>query len=106
MASLPVTGSIRIGSSRGCPNYYANYAEVSHTSHDFGIAFVELPARLSADEKQVAITSGEITADPIAQIVIPATLVPGLIRALKIQRDKYEKNFGAIRDDDSDGDKK
>ena len=96
---LHMDGRIVVSVSPHTPTFYGNYAEISQTQHDIGLTFVQMPIRLSdADRRDVA-TTGQIQVEQNVQVIIPSTLLPGLIRALTIQRENYEAAFGKLRDD-------
>ena len=88
--------------------YYVSHAEISHTPHDFGLAFGQLAPRLSTAEKEAALASGEVHLETAVQLIIPPTLIAGLIDALTTQKDRYEATFGPIRQsiDVPDGEEK
>jgi hypothetical protein len=76
--------------------YYANHVEVSRTSHDFSITVARIPSQLQKDVKEAAIRSGVLHIEPLLQLVVPPTLIPGLIKALTIQQKNYEAEQGPI----------
>jgi hypothetical protein len=75
--------------------YYANFAEVACLPHEFAILFARMPAKLPADKITEAMSEGLHLACDV-QILIPTTLVDGLIRALTGQKAIYEEKYGAI----------
>ena len=96
-AQKPV--KIRLEALPDAPTYYANFVEISHTAHEFMLSTARVPTKLPEPLKQEAVNKGELVLTPELQIVIAPTVLPGLIRALKIQRESYEKKFGEIRED-------
>ena len=88
---------IVLETSEEIPSYYVNYAEVIHSRHEFGLYAVQLPTKLSTDSLEAARASGEIHIEPTLHLVVPPTLIPGLIDALETQKNSYEKEFGAIQ---------
>ena len=80
-------------------NYCVNFAEVSYTVHEFSIQAVRMPTKLSDERLEAARKSGVAKFTAEVQLVLPPTLLPGLIRALTISKENYEKQFGvAIAD--------
>jgi len=77
--------------------YYANYAEIASIAHDFAILFARLPAKLPPDKIEEA-RNGNLTLTCDVQILIPTTLIDGLIRALTTQKATYEQRYGAIHE--------
>src|ERR1700740_599565 len=77
--------------------YYANYAEVACVPHDFAILFARVPAKLSPEKAEEA-KAGNLTLTSDVQIIVPTTLIDGLIRALTTQKAAYEQRFGAIHE--------
>jgi hypothetical protein len=93
------TGMVKIGSVRLEPLesasvYYVNYIEVANSPQDFSLICGRLPGKLSAEKTEEAKKLGVLVIEPEVQLIIPITLVPGLIKALTIQKEKYEKLFG------------
>jgi hypothetical protein len=76
---------------------YANYAEVSASQHEFQISFALTPSKPSPQALEEA-KSGSIHLDTIVQILLPATLIPGLIKALTTTKDQYETITGPIKE--------
>jgi hypothetical protein len=71
--------------------YYANHIEVASTAHDFSLICARLPAKLNAEQLEQAKTENTIVVEPEIQIIIPATLIDGVINALTLQKAVYEK---------------
>ena len=69
---------------------YANHAEVSHTQHDFSITFAKIPSKLSADRIREVQAAKQLILEPLMQVVIPTSLMAGLIDALTIQQAKHK----------------
>jgi hypothetical protein len=69
---------------------YVNYAQVSHSPWEFTIRFGLAPT--GADIEQT-MKKGQATLEvpTIIDIMIPPTLMPGLIRALQTNFDKFDK---------------
>jgi len=77
--------------------YYANHAEIAALPHDFAMLFARIPAKLSPEKLEQA-KAGMVILPADVQIVIPATLIDGLIRALNVAKTIYEERYGAIHD--------
>jgi hypothetical protein len=81
------------------PQYYANHAEINFTVHDFLISFGRLSGRIGSDQIETLRETGAMRVRADVQILIPASLVAGLIRALSSQKEQYEKQHGmALKD--------
>ncbi|HEY2781068.1 MAG TPA: hypothetical protein VGI90_09830 [Steroidobacteraceae bacterium] len=83
------------------PSYYVNYAEITQGMHEFSLYVAKVPGRLSAETLATVQETNELRVDPLLQIVFPPTLLPGLLRALTLQKDSYESMHGEIRDPSS-----
>ncbi len=94
-----ITARIVMDITEDTPVYYINYAEIIHSRHEFGMYAVQLPTKLSAQDADQAKTSGELHLEPVLQLLMPPTVISGLIDALKIQKDAYEKEYGKIQDE-------
>ena len=97
-AAKPTAVSVSVEASPDVPVYYINYAEISHGAHDFGMAVARVATKLPARVQEEALKSGRVVIEPILQLVMPPTIIPGLISALQRQREAYEKNFVPIQD--------
>jgi hypothetical protein len=78
--------------------FYINYAEVGHSPHEFYILGGKLPIKPSRAEIEAAAETKELQIDATVQLMLPPTMISGLIRALTEQRAKYEKMIGPITD--------
>ena len=78
------------------PTYYANHAEAYHNQHEFGLAFAHVPAKISPTELERIKKSHTLAVDAVAVIILPPTVVRGLISALTAQLALYEQNVGSI----------
>ena len=87
-------GSIRLEPSESTAVYYVNFIEVATTPQDFSVICGRLPGKLSATKLEEVKEVGVLVLEPDVQIVIPVTLVPGLIRILTAQKELYEKIYG------------
>lgn len=88
--------SIGVEASEDTPNYYVNYIEVSHGPHDFCMSAARIPTKLNSQQMAKAAADEKLTVDAMMQIVIPTSIVKGLIDALQKQVAKYEENFGPL----------
>ena len=91
--------SIALEPTDDIPSYYINHIEISHTRHDFGLDCAHLPTTLSAKVIDEVKRSGVLSWEPLIRLIVPPTLIPGLIRALQAQQSKYEDRFGKIKDE-------
>lgn len=79
------------------PSYYINYAAVAHSQYEFLLSVLRIPDKLSPEQTQLAKKGGAVPIEPILQLIIPPRLIDGLIKALNIQKEKYEQENGPIR---------
>ncbi len=75
----------------GTPAHYANYIEISHTKWDFALIAARLPAKHSAAKIVDMQATGILPLHADVTINFPPTLIAGLIRALTVQKEAYEK---------------
>lgn len=75
--------------------HYANLIGVWHTQHDFAIDFCVIQP-FAGDEET---TSAQV----IARVRLPPTIVFDLLRSLNENLADYEKSFGEIKEQESDG---
>jgi hypothetical protein len=89
---------VRIGGLR-VPDYlrptYANFVNVNHTPWDFRMTFGVLKTPMPGDELAQAQQAGAIEPEAVADIILPANLVHGVISALKDNFDRYIAEYGA-----------
>jgi hypothetical protein len=76
---------------------YANYAEVSSAQHEFQIGFALFPIKPTAEQIE-QVSGGIVKLDALVQILLPPTLIPGLIRALTTTKEQYEAMIGPIKE--------
>ena len=89
--------NIALAPSKDTPMFYANFFEVARTTHDLTIYGARIPAKLADAEIEIAKDSGKIQLEPEFQIVISPTLAAGLVTALQSQIDKWNKDFGDVK---------
>ena len=75
---------------------YANYMDVAHGQYEFALSVARIPVKLKPEAIEAARAAGVLSLEPIVQIIFPPSLVPGLIRALDVQKAKYEAVFGKM----------
>ena len=87
------TLSVRVvmAETEDAPLFYANYAEVAHSQHEIAILGVRVPAKFSEEQLSEVKSTGIVTLPTDFQIVMPPTVIPGLIDALKNQLVLYRK---------------
>jgi hypothetical protein len=82
----------------GSEPYYANHVEVGCSRFDFFLLFARMPTKVTSAVYKAAVDQGEIHVPATVQLVIPASIVAGLMRALETQKAKFEKDNGKIPD--------
>jgi hypothetical protein len=97
-AKPPQEISVRIvlGTPDDLPVHYVNFLEVAHSLNEFGLFAVRTPVKFSSEQVEEARQTGQMRIDPELHLVLPPTVIPGLIRALTAQKDAYERKFGPI----------
>lgn len=81
------------------PAYYINYASVSHSQYDFLLSVLRTPSQLTHEQTELAKKGNPVLVEPILQLIIPPRLIDGLIKALNIQKEKYEQEHGPIHNE-------
>jgi hypothetical protein len=72
---------------------YANFVNVSHTPWDYRLTFAQIRPPTSPEESQEALAEG-LRPETVAEVIIPANLMAGLMTALKQNFDTYVQNYG------------
>jgi hypothetical protein len=106
---VEMVASFAVDVTEDTPVFYVNYAGVTHSSHDFSVIFGRMPAKPTPSQLDHLAATGAIRTEALLQLLVAPTMIPGLIRALTIQKEAYEARFGPIRDDganDAGGDAK
>jgi hypothetical protein len=73
---------------------YANFAEVSAAQHEFQLSFALTPTKPTSNPEQAR--TGTIRVESLAQILLPPTIIPSLIKALIMTKERYEAAAGPI----------
>jgi hypothetical protein len=74
---------------------YANFVNVNHTPWDFRMTFGVVKSPMPGDEVTQAQEVGAIEPEAVADIILPANLMHGVISALKDNFDRYIAQYGA-----------
>jgi hypothetical protein len=75
---------------------YSNHVNVNFTPHDFRFVFSVLTIPLEPPPPDVVATGTmELHPHAVAEVVVPASLMHGLIALLQTQFDQYLNQFGA-----------
>lgn len=80
--SQTVEARIVVETTQDVPTFYVNHAEIGAGPHEYAIWMARLPVKPSRDEMLLIQESGEFVVEPEVQILIPHSMVPGLIAAL------------------------
>jgi hypothetical protein len=78
---------------------YANYAQISHSPWDFTIRFCEAPS--SADIVRLKRAGGKVEIPNIVEVIMTPGLIPSVLKALKINYEKYMKAYEGKADEPS-----
>lgn len=100
IVAAPTAVQVIIEPSDDTPTYYINHAEIAHNVHDFTVSAVRVPAKFTAAQRSGIQSDKRLVLDSLLHVVMPASLVPGMIRALQRQRELYEKQFGIMKDEE------
>lgn len=76
---------ISLDPTRDTPAFYVNNVEVGRTQHDFLLLGARIPAKISPDELEGQLAGEVLRVEPDVQLILPPTLIPGLIAALQKQ---------------------
>ena len=87
----PVELKLVVDHSLPSERIYANYMEVQSTPFDLSLTFADAgPVR----DLESAKASGIYNIPVVAEIVVPAGIVPAMIKALADQYKKYKEHYG------------
>jgi hypothetical protein len=95
---LPV--KILIDPSEEQEVYYANYAEASFGQYECLVSFARVPTKLNSARTEEA-KGGTLRIEPLVQIMISPALLQGLIQALVITKESYERMSDQNRDQEA-----
>lgn len=96
-SETPLTLRVIVEPNDNTAMYYANYIEVAHSIHEFALNIVRVPTKLSSETLKQATATKELLVSPEIQILLPPTIIAGLIEALQKQKTAYESIFGKIQ---------
>ncbi len=85
---------VHVTSSDDIPQYYVNHAEVGVTQHEYVIHFAQIPAKLSPSAMESLTKDKALNVEPLLRIVLPPTMIQGLIDALTRQQDVFRTLVG------------
>lgn len=88
-SEVSVRARIEVRPSDDLPYIYANHAEVAQSAHEFVILFTKLPTKANPSQIAAVQETGVLSIEPEAQILLPPTIIDGLIKALETERDKH-----------------
>lgn len=88
---------VTLRESEDTPVYYINYAELYSSQNEFGISVARVPTKPRPEDIEEAKKSGAIRVETMLQLVMPPTIIPGLINALKRQKESFERLYGEIK---------
>jgi hypothetical protein len=95
--ALPDGDQLPIGGIR-FPEYlrptYANYVNVNYTPWDFRLTFGVLKTPMPGTEVDQAQQAGAVEPEAVADLILPANLMHGLIGALTQGFDRYIAQYG------------
>jgi hypothetical protein len=90
-----LTAQIKLDIRQDTPAYYVNYMSVGHTEFDFTISSARVPSTLTSEQEQRVKKEGVLLLETTLQLIVPLSVVKGLIAALANQVQKYEAKHGA-----------
>jgi len=86
--TITVRPSIQTGDQTAV--YYVNFAEMTFSASEFCLSAARVPTKPNPVQLEQA-KAGTFTFDADVQLIIPPTVIPGLIRALTTVKENYEK---------------
>jgi hypothetical protein len=87
---------VRVEPTDATPVFYVNYAEVSHNVNEFSVLCTRIPTKPDQATMDLVREKGIYSVEATASLIVPPTLMRGLIRAMQAQVDKYQEKFGRI----------
>jgi hypothetical protein len=93
-SDAPVINEVTVVVESNCNSVYANFAEVSAAQHEFQLSFALTPTKPTSDPEQAR--TGTVRVQSLAQILLPPTIIPSLIKALIMTKERYEAVAGPI----------
>lgn len=78
-----VQARLSIDTIQEVPTFYVNHAEIAAGPHEFAVWFSRLPTRPSRDDIEIIKETGEFVMEPEVQILLPHSVIDGLIKALQ-----------------------
>jgi hypothetical protein len=75
---------------------YSNLVEVGALQHEFTILVGRVPTKPTREIRATFEAGKELVLEPDVQILVAPTMVPGIIKALQSQLEKYEQRFGSV----------
>lgn len=91
-----VSAQIVVDLAIDTPTYYINHVEIAVNRHEVALWFARLPTKPGRDQLAVIQETNELVVEPEFQILVPPTLLPGLISAFQKSKETYEAQFGPI----------
>ena len=91
-----ISVSISIRTTENTASYYVNHIEIAHNQHEFALLCGKVPTAPPPELLLEVKKSGTLSIEAEAQVIVPPTLMEGLIKALKAQQEKYERAHGKI----------
>lgn len=89
-----VTLTITLAVNDETATYYLNTAEVVQSYFEFSLLFGKVPAKFAPGQLEALGPAGGLELPATLQVLVPPLLIPGLIRALTTERQKYEEIHG------------
>lgn len=90
-ADAAVSTRIELTPSEFAATFYVNYLEVGQTMGDFTLFGSQLPAKLSKLTMASVAEEGVLRVPVEIQITFPLSVISGLIQALMIQKELFER---------------
>ena len=75
------------------PSTYCNYAFVRHTANEFTISAMDV-----RNVRPENVHDGHVDITPDFELIVPPRVMVGLKKAIEVQINKYEEEFGGIAD--------
>jgi hypothetical protein len=89
--TLTVRPVFEIGDSTAV--FYINHAEVRSSFHEFSVVAGRAPASLTTGQIERARSEGTLSIAAEVELIVPITLITGLITALTLEKERYEAQY-------------
>ena len=94
----PIKVAFGVDLKEDTPSYYVNFMSVSHTPYELAITAARIPNPYTAEQLGLIKKGEPVPLEPILQLIVPAPVAEGLVKALSEQLEKYAMTVQAQRE--------